>query len=87
MRICVSRVVVVMLVLLALSVCLPSSRGVGDAHTTAPHACSLVAVASAPALSLIVPASGPRAAVEATSDAYEVPRRLLDPPPRAPLPA
>jgi hypothetical protein len=38
-------------------------------------------------LSLIVPASGPRAAVEAISDAYEVPRRLLDPPPRAPLPA
>jgi hypothetical protein len=76
-------VVVVLLVLLALSVCPPSARGVGDAHTTAPHACSLMAVASEPALSLIAPTSGPRAAVEAMSGAYEVPRRLLDPPPRA----
>jgi hypothetical protein len=85
MRICRSRVVVVLLVLLALSVCLPSARGVGDAHTTAPHACSLMAVASAPATSLIAPASGPRAAVEAMTTMYEVPRRLVDPPPRASL--
>jgi hypothetical protein len=44
-----------------------------------------MAVASAPATSLIAPASGPRAAVEAMTTMYEVPRRLVDPPPRASL--
>jgi hypothetical protein len=73
--------IVLLLTVLVLSAFLPGILG-ADEHMAAPHSCVTLAVCPNHSASIAL-AGGRRVIVDLVASLYEIPRRLVDPPPRS----